>query len=200
MQYLIGSGILRASQVDGSYDGSPSAFVASGGKIVVQGYATNEPYTLEHEVKAWGKPVKFQLIHDSGYPNYGNVLAVRADRRVQLADCLRQLVPVIQQAQVAFMTKPAAAIDLILNVNDAYKGGFVYSKANASFAVNQLRQLGIVDNGQDRILGNFDPDRIQKLIGIVGPIFAAQRKPIKPNLTRDQVFSNEFLSPTVGLR
>ncbi len=200
MQYLLGSGILRASQVDGSYDGSPSAFVASGGKLVVQGYATNEPYLYEHEVKAWGKPVKFQLIYDSGYPNIGNVLTVRADRKEQLAACLRQLVPIIQQAQVGFMAKPQAAIDLILTVNDAYKGGFLYSKANAEFAVNQLRQLGIVDNGQDRTLGNFDPDRIQRLIDIVAPIFAAQRKPIKPNLTRDQVFSNEFISPAVGLR
>src|SRR6266508_3359933 len=85
MQYLLGSGILRASQVDGSYDGSPSAFVASGGKLVVQGYATNEPYLYEHEVTAWGKPVKFQLIYDTGYPNYGNVLAVRSDRKDELA-------------------------------------------------------------------------------------------------------------------
>src|SRR6266536_3209067 len=29
MDYLLGSGILRRSQVDGSYDGSPAAFVAS---------------------------------------------------------------------------------------------------------------------------------------------------------------------------
>jgi hypothetical protein len=200
MAYLIGSGILRASQVDGSYNGSPAAFVASGGKVAVQGYATNEPWTYQHEVKAWGKPVDFQLIGDSGYPNYGNVLAVRADQKQPLADCLRQLVPIIQQAQVQFMADPAAAIDLILKVNDAYKGGFIYSKANAEFAVRQLRELGIVADGTDHTLGNFDPERIQKLIAIVRPIFAAQRKPIRENLTPEQVFSSEFIAPAVRLR
>jgi hypothetical protein len=200
MAYLIGSGILRASQVDGSYNGSPAAFVASGGKVAVQGYATNEPWTYQHEVKAWGKPVDFQLIGDSGYPNYGNVLTVRADHNQPLADCLRQLVPIIQQAQVQFMADPAAAIDLILKVNDAYKGGFIYSKANAEFAVRQLRELGIVADGTDHTLGNFDPERIQKLIAIVRPIFAAQRKPIRENLTPEQVFSSEFIAPAVSLR
>ncbi len=61
MDYLVGSGILRKSQVDGSYDGSPATFVADGGKTVVQGYATNEPWTYQHEVKAWGKPVTSAL-------------------------------------------------------------------------------------------------------------------------------------------
>jgi hypothetical protein len=41
MAYLLGSGILRASQVDASYDGTPSRFAADGGKDAVQGYATN---------------------------------------------------------------------------------------------------------------------------------------------------------------
>jgi len=40
MDYLVGSGILRKSQVDGSYDGSPARFAADGGDTVLQGYAT----------------------------------------------------------------------------------------------------------------------------------------------------------------
>ena len=36
-QYLIGAGLVRASQMDGSYDGTPSRFVASKGSIAVQG-------------------------------------------------------------------------------------------------------------------------------------------------------------------
>jgi hypothetical protein len=60
MDYLLGSGILRASQVDGSYDGSPSRFVASGGRIAVQGYATNEQlpnvYSLTHGDDAQATP------------------------------------------------------------------------------------------------------------------------------------------------
>ena len=200
MDYLLGSGILRKRQVDGSYDGSPSAFVASGGKIAVQAYATNEPYTYQHEITAWGKPVAYQLVYDTGYPNYANVLAVRADKKATLTPCLARLVPLIQQAQADFMARPGPAISLILRLVDAYKGGFVYSQGNAEFAVQQMRQLGIVANGRDTTLGNFDPARLQRLIDIVGPISAGQRKPIKPNLTPADVGTNQFIDPAIGLR
>jgi hypothetical protein len=200
MDYLLGSGILRRRQVDGSYDGSPASFVASRGTIAVQGYATNEPYLYQHEIKAWGKPVSFQLIYDTGYPNYANVLAVRADRMSTLTPCLRRLVPMLQQAQVDFMTKPGPAITRMLDVNGAYRGGFVYTKGNADFAVGQLRTLGIVANGPDSTLGNFDNARLERLISIVGSISAGQRKPIKPGLSPQQVGTNQFIDPAVGLR
>jgi hypothetical protein len=200
MDYLLGSGILRRSQVDGSYDGSPSAFVASGGKIAVQAYATNEPYTYQHEIKAWGRPVAYQLVYDTGYPNYANVLAVRADRRSALDGCLHRPVPLIQQAQVDFITNPSAAINLIVKVSDAYQGGFVYSKGNAEFAVAQMRQLGIVANGADSTLGNFDTGRLDRLIKIVTPIYAGQHKPIRPGLGPVDVATNAYIDPAIGLR
>jgi hypothetical protein len=198
MDYLIGSGILQ-KQIDSSYDGSPSRFVASRGQIAVQGYATNEPYTLQHEVKAWGKPVAYQLITDTGYPNYANVLAVKADRRDALDACLHRLVPMLQQAQVDFITNPAAAIDKILKVNDAYHGGFVYSRGNALFAVQQMRSLGIVANGGDQTLGNFDTGRLARLLQIVGPIFAGQKKPLPANLGPAKVATNAYIDPAIGL-
>ncbi len=200
MDYLLGSGILRRSQVDGSYDGSPAAFVASGGKIAVQAYATNEPYLYQHEITAWGKPVAYQLVYDTGYSNYANVLAVRADRRSALDGCLHRLVPMLQQAQVDFMAKPGLAIDLMVKLDGAYKTGFVYSKGNAEFAVAQMRQLGIVANGTDRTLGNFDTGRLDRLIKIVTPIFAGQRKPIKQGLGPVDVATNAYIDPAIGLR
>jgi hypothetical protein len=199
MEYLVGSGILRRSQVDGSYDGSPSAFVASGGQIAVQGYATNEPYTYEHEITQWRRPMKYQLIYDTGYPNYGNVLAVRTDKKDALAPCLKRLVPMLQRAQVAFIANPEPVIKTILTANDAYKGSFVYTNGNARFAVEQLRRIGIVDNGPDRTLGNFDQGRLKRLIDIVGPILAAAKKPIKPGLEPEEVGTNEFIDPHVRL-
>src|SRR6266511_3241328 len=200
MEYLVGAGILRRAQIDGRYDGSPSRFVASGGKIAVQGYATNEPYLYENEVRAWGRPVAFQLVVDTGYPNYANVLSVRADQKAKLAPCLKRLVPMLQQAQVDFMRDPGRTLDLIVKLDQTYKGGFVYSPGLARFAVTQMRQLGIVDNGHDATLGNFDNGRLQRLINIVAPIFAGQRKPIRANLTPADVTTNEFIDPSISLR
>jgi hypothetical protein len=199
MEYLIGSGILRRSQVDGGYDGSPSRFVGSSGNVAVQGYATNEPWTYQHEVAAWGKPIAYQLVYDTGYPNYGNVLAVRADKRAALDGCLHRLVPILQQAQVDFITHPDQAIGLIVRLDEAYKGGFVYSKGNAEFAVQQMRRLGIVANGTDPTLGNFDTGRLARLLAITQPIFAGQRKEIKANLGPVDVATNAYIDPSIGL-
>jgi len=41
MEFLVGSGILRRSQVDSGYDGSPARFVAERGEVVQQGHLTN---------------------------------------------------------------------------------------------------------------------------------------------------------------
>ena len=64
-----GRGCWAPSQVDTSYQGSPDRFVAADGKIVQEGFVTNEPYRLEHDVKEWGKPVKYLLLADE-YPVY----------------------------------------------------------------------------------------------------------------------------------
>jgi hypothetical protein len=200
MEYLVGSGILRKSQVDGSYDGSPSRFVAAGGKITQIGFATNEPYLLEHEVKAWGKPVQFQLLYDTGYPIYPRTtLAIRAGEKQQLSPCLLKLVPIIQRAEVAFMADPKPTTDLILKLVDAYGGGFVYSRGLANYGVEQLRLLGLVGNGSNRTLGDFDANRVQKVIDIVQPIFAAQRQPIKAGIKPDDIVTNDFIDRSIGL-
>ena len=195
MEYLTGSGILRKDQVDGSYDGSPAQFVASRGEIAQSGYATNEPYIFEQEVKQWAKPVEFQLIYDTGYPNYGPSVTIRTRDKDKLAPCLQKLVPIIQQAQVDLIAKPDPTIALTVKLNEEYKTGVPYSLGVATFAVNQEKRLGLTGNGApaDAMIGNYHELRVQRLIDIMQPIFAAQRKPIKDGLKPSDVVTNEFL-------
>jgi hypothetical protein len=200
MEYLIGSRILKRSQVDGSYDGSPSRFVATQGEVAQSGYATVDPYVLEKEVKEWGQPVKFQLVYDTGYPNYGEILAIRARDKNKLAPCLRKLVPIVQQAQADVIDKPDQTIDLTVQLNEAYQSGIPYTRDSAVFAVRQARALGLVGNGDDGTIGNMQSARVQRMIEITEPIFAAQKKPIKDDLTPSEVVTNEFINPKMGLR
>jgi hypothetical protein len=199
MEYLIGSGLLKRSQVDGSYDGSPARFVAAGGEIAQSGYATADPYRLEKDVEDWGKPVKFQLVYDAGYPNYGEVLVIRARDKDKLAPCLRKLVPIVQQAQVDLMANPAQTIELLVRIDGAYNSGVPYSRGFAEFAVGQEKALGLVSNGDDQTIGNFDDARVQRMIVILGPIFAARGEPIKDELMPSHVATNEFIDPAIGL-
>ena len=195
MEYLTGSGILRKDQVDGSYDGSPSRFVAERGEIAQSGYATGEPYIFETETKQWAKPVEFQLIYDTGYPNYGPSVTIRSRDKDKLAPCLQKLVPIVQQAQVDLIAKPDPVIALTVKLNEEYKTGVPYSTGIAHFAASQMKRLGLTGNGApaDAMIGNYHESRVQRMIDILGPIFTAQHKPIKDGLKSSDVMTNEFL-------
>ena len=198
MAYLLGAGILRPSQVDASYSGTPDRFVAARGTLAVQGYATNEPWAWQHEVKQWGRPLAYALVNDTGYPNYANLLAVRPGDRPRLDGCLRRLVPIIQRAQVQFMTQPGPTTELIVRAVAAQRG-FTYTRPLADYATATMRRLGIVDNGKDKTLGNFDDTRLHRMIDILTPIFAGQHKPIRPGLTPSDLVTNDYIEPTIGL-
>lgn len=202
MEYLIGSGILKKSQVDGSFDGSPARFVAEKGEVAQSGYATSDPYVLK-TIPEWGKPVKFQLVYDTGYPNYGSLLSIRARDKDKLAPCLKKLVPIVQQSQVDVHSKPEVQkplIDLTLQLSEAYKSGNPYTRESAEFALAQEKQLGLTGNGNDRTIGNFDMARVERMISILGPIFAAERKPIKDGLKPSEAFTNDFIDQQIGVK
>jgi hypothetical protein len=199
MEYLLGKGILKKSQIDGNYDGTPTRFVAQRGKIAQQGFATAEPYIYENEVSAWKKPVAFQLVADTGYDIYPQAVAIRSGDKDALAPCLKKLVPILQQAQVDYVKTPATANTLILDLVKQYNNGWVYTQGVADFSVKKQVEVGVVSNGPDSTLGNFDETRVQGVIDILEPIFAGQNKPVKDGLTPADVVTNEFIDPKIGL-
>ena len=201
MQYLLTSGLLRPEQVDGSYDGSPSRWVTSDGAVAEAGFATSEPYIYRNELgEGRSFDVDLQLVSDTGYPLYGQALSVRAADRAPLAPCLAKLVPMVQRAQVAFVTDPARTNELVVRAVQADNGSvWSYSPGLADYAVRTMRERRIVGNGPNATLGDMDEGRIARMIDILRPVFAAQNKPIKEGLTPDQLFTNEFVDPAVGL-
>jgi hypothetical protein len=200
MDYLIGKGILKQSQADGSYDGTPTNFVASGGTYAVQGFATAEPYTWSHDVRAWDKPLKYQLIADTGYNFYQQSIGVRKDKLAALKPCLAKLVPIMQQAVADYITHPAATNKLILDLVTQYNNGWVYTQGTANYADATMKSLGIIGNGPDSTLGNFDDSRVQQLINILKPIYQAKNKPILAGLVPSDLVTNQFIDPSIGLK
>jgi hypothetical protein len=199
MDYLVGSGVLRASQADGSYDGTPSRLVASKGKVVVQGFATSEPWKWEHEVPAWGRPLEYKLVSDSGYPDYRNQLAIRAGDKDRLAPCLTKLVPILQRSLVDFMAAPKPATATILSILGKYRTFYTDSEARSAHAAQVMRDDAIVGNGGDQAIGDFDMSRVQKIIDIVVPIYTSQKKPVRPGLRPADIATNEFIDRGIGL-
>jgi hypothetical protein len=199
MDYLTGSGILRQSQLDGSYTGAPDVFIANRGKAALQGFITSEPYIYEKEIKAWGKPLDGQLINDTGYPSYFDTIAIRSGEKDQLAPCLKKLVPMLQKSQISFLKNPDPAIKIILDLVKKYNTGWQYSEGLAKFSVEQMMKLGIVSNGRDKTLGDFDLERVQRMINITKPIFTSQRKAVKEGLKPGDIVTNEFIDSSAGL-
>jgi hypothetical protein len=197
MEYLIGTGILRRGQVDGGYDGSSTKFLAGKGEITQAGFATSEPYLYEHDPK-WGKKLNYALVNDTGYPFYPQALSIRAADKQKLAPCLEKLVPIVQRAQVDFLQNPKKTNDFIIRTVEAYDDFWTYSTGLADYAIDKMRQ-DFVNNGTDRTLGNFEAARIQRLIDIVTPILVGQRAPTKPGLRPQDLYTNEFIDPNIGI-
>ncbi len=198
MSYLTGSNILDPSLIDGSYDGTPAKFVAAKGKDAQQGFATAEPYIYQHEVAPWNKPVSYQLINDTGYPIYPEAMSVRSGDLTKLTPCLQKLVPVLQQADVDYLTDPTATNALIVSLVSQYNDGWTYSAGVASYAVDTMKKLKIASNGTNGYVGDLDEARVQKVIDIDTPIFTATGSAPKSGLKPADLFTNQFLDTSIG--
>lgn len=201
IDYLISRGWVNKSQVDTSYDGSPSRFVAADGAIVQQGFATSEPYQYQYDIKQWGKPVKYLLIKNSGYVPYPQALAAKADVVKSKRACFKLLVPLIQKAQVDYMAKPGPVNTKLVDVVAQLKTFWVLTSAGNTNNTVQQRKLGLVQNGPNCTIGDFNQKRVTQLIKVLKPIYATKGlDTYDPNLTAAQIGTNEFINPKIGLK
>lgn len=200
MDYLLGEGVLDPAQVDGSYDGSPSNFVASGGAVAQQGFASAEPFIYENEVPEWGKPVAYQLLHDLGYPIYKSMMAVRSAELEDDAACLEKLVPVLQQAEVEYFEDPARTNAVIVDAVEQFNTGWVYSAELADFAVEAMLERELVGNGPNATIGDFEEDRLADMVSKVKGVYEAANVEIAADVSPETVATNRFIDPAIGLK
>lgn len=195
IDWMIQEGIVNESQVDLSDAPKPATFVAAGGAIAELGFITAEPFLYEFEVPDWGKPVKAELLHDLGFPEYFQALSVREATLTEEADCLERLVPIIQRSTVDYYSDPAATNEFIVELVDTYDTGWVYTLAAAEYSAEEQIASGIVSNGDDETVGDFDEERLGTLIGIIDEVGDADVSDLEP----DQLATNRFLDESIGL-
>ncbi len=192
--HLIKTGILTADQLDDQFDGAPETFVAAGGALAQQGYSLIDPYSYEHEFD-WRMAVSYELIHDTGFAWYPEAVAVRSDRWDELTPCMQAITPILQQAQVDFVSNPTNAIDLILRSNASYETFWTYSDAAADFGFGAMVADDLVSNGSNNSLGDFDLDRLQSFTELLVASGYAWAEAVSP----DDLVSNEFIDESIGL-
>ncbi|MGQ0570145.1 MAG: ABC transporter substrate-binding protein [Armatimonadota bacterium] len=200
MDYLLAKGFLNKKQIDGSYDGSPARWVSSGGKVVQQGFATNEPYKYENEIKGWQRPVGFLLVHDAGYTIYQSALGVRPQTISRYGECLKRLVPLFQQGLVDYFANPEPVNNELLRIVKEFASFWTLSAPANAWAVNQMKRLRVVSNAGNNTVGDFDMTRAQKLVDELLPIFKGKRlESFKPGLKAEDILTNRFISKGIKL-
>jgi hypothetical protein len=78
--------------------------------------------------------------------------------------------------------------------------GWVYSAGVAEFSVEAQLELGVIGNGPDGTLGNFDLDRVRTVLEAMVPILEARGTPAPAGLSVEDLVTNEFVDPSIGLR
>lgn len=201
MDFFTGTDILSASQVDGSYQGDPSLFIADEGSAAQQGFGSAEPYLYENELTDWGKPVSYEYINDLGWENYAESIATKPENIETYSACFEKLVPIIQQASVDYINEPARTNAIILDAVAAFGEdfGWQYSEGAADFGVATIKADGLMGNGPDGVIGNFDLDRVTTLIELAVPIYEAQGAAPMEGVTAEDIVTNQFIDDTIGL-
>jgi hypothetical protein len=195
---LRGQGIIQPAQIDTSYEGTPARFV-SDPTILQQGFATAEPYVYQNEIAEWGRPVGYEPLANYGYSIYPEPLAVRADKLEELRPCLQKLVPIMQQSQLDYLADPAPTNRLIVELVDAYQTGWTYSAGVAEFSAKAQVEQGFVKNDPaSGVFGQFDPARMQQIVGTFGPILQSQGT-ITAVPDAASLYTNEFIDPSIRM-
>ena len=81
--------------------------------------------------------------------------------------------PIIQQSTVDYIADPAETNALIIDAVETFDNGWVYSEGVADYAVETMQADGLLGNGPDETVGNFDLDRVTELIEKARPVYAA---------------------------
>jgi hypothetical protein len=199
IDYMIGKGYMTADQSNPSYDGSDAKWVAEGGSLFQQGFATNEVYKYENDI-AWkdGKPadVSFYTVADMGFDNYPAVITMMQDKATELDACLTLLVPKMQQAWVDFLNDPKPITDAMIKINEAHDGFWTLSEGLNEAGIALIEEKQMAGNSADGTYCSIDPERAATLYGQLKEIFDAQGVEITDDVT--SVYTNKYCAGAPG--
>lgn len=199
VDWLVAEGLLDAEQVDASWDGSPSRFVAEGGELVQQGYVTNEPYEYNEKIEAWPGEVDYLMLHEEGYDIYQQSLTARPDVIEEEADCLEVLVPMLQQSTIDYFADPEPMLETFVEMAGVLDESWTLEPDHARYNHDALVDNDVVSNGHNDTLGDFDTDRVQRLIDEFAPTLEEAGYEPREGLEVDDLVTNEFIDPELGL-
>lgn len=194
-KFFVDSGVPEDTFVEG-YRGDGENFVVNNGTWLNQGFVTSEVFKFENG-NNWSKPIGSVGINALGYPNYTGLLAVAKDRLEELAPCLEKVVPIMQQASIDYINDPAEVLEVVVSFNE---GGFgtgwwKTSPEMVAVAAKIMGETGIIGNGDNDTIGDFDMSMATSMREIVTPSLDERSK---MDVTPEDVVTNRFIDPSIG--
>lgn len=195
--FLVQSGIPKEAFVEG-YRGDGENFVTSNGTWLNQGFVTSEVHKFSTGYN-WGKPIEAVTVGELGYENYAGMLSVATNRLEELAPCLEKLVPIMQQSYVDYVTNPGEVNKLIFDFNEAGNGTSWWKTPMdlMEYGSRTLREAKIIDNGHNDTVGDYDMERVARMLTIVKPWLDERSD---PDVTPEKVVTNRFIDPSIGFK
>ena len=102
--------------------------------------------------------------------------------------------PIVQQSVVDFASDPARANAIIVDAVETIDSFWQYPPALAQFSIDTQIELGLVGNGPDGTVGNFDEGRIAE---VIAKIIAAGFD-VDASLQPSDIVTNEFIDESIG--
>lgn len=200
VQFLVERGVPESSFI-GGYSGDLDKFATGAGMIIQQGYVDSEVYMLEHQTRAWDKPVKYVFFYKLGLNDYDEIIQVKKSSLAPMTPCLRKLVPMIQQAEVDYFEHPAGVDSVLEKFNPRYGAAYwVTDAAYNKYSVSVQRSQDIVGNtdGGKGPVGAFNLVRMEGVVHILVPIYKKQKDTTYyPGVSASQILTNEFIDPHI---
>ena len=105
----------------------------------------------------------------------------------------------IQQATVDYYTDPTATNDLILKAVDEFDNGWVYTQGVADYSIDTSLAIGLVSNGPNDTIGDFEDSRVSDVFDKIVPVFEKLGTPPADGLKATDIYTNEFIDTSIGL-
>lgn len=195
--YAIGMGWLSPDQVVTDAELTVPAFVAAGGIRAQSGDALIDPYLLELPGDS-ASPFRTQLTDDTGYTRDSGVLSARPQTIVRHADCLTELVPILQQSLVDYIADPDPTNALLVDLTTRMH----HPELDAAFVANAFEVLideRFVGNGRDTTIGDLDIGRVRQLFEKAIPEWEDAEVAVPSGIEPDDIFTTQFIDSTIGL-
>jgi hypothetical protein len=163
IEYLVDQGIVDTDQLVDGFFGEPARFVAEAGASAQQGDVLVDP-ALYPALPQWGQEIAFSTASDAGWVGYDDHLVVRRADIATLSACLGRLVPIVQDAIVAYVEDSTPINATMIEMRAAFDPLSRLSVDILDRAVADGVAAGVFANGADGAVASVDTARVASFL------------------------------------